>query len=365
MIKEHRRTFKLLRLAFDLALVVGTYYALYAGVRLDVNPFGLSIAYHPDYHFRVPGFLAVCWAFAFVSSGVYEKSTRATGGFASARVALKLLLIMLAAFALGLFAFKVQFLSRKFLFVYGLFCFALLTLSKWTEFRLLQALRRMGFNTRSVLLLGEGEELEWVFAIFQKHPEWGYRVAGGLGLAHALAKRKGLPRPLGSLKDLEEVLRTRIVDELVFAAPSGNSKYMREAMETAQLAGVPFRVMLNLALDPDATQVEAMGGKATLVTNPDRRNPYLRLIKRAIDFSGALVALALLSLPLLFTALAILLTMGRPVFFLQKRAGLRGRVFFLIKFRTMIQEARKAQQELMEKNEMSGPVFKVKDSTLR
>ncbi|HVB36211.1 MAG TPA: sugar transferase [Candidatus Acidoferrales bacterium] len=59
------------------------------------------------------------------------------------------------------------------------------------------------------------------------------------------------------------------------------------------------------------------------------------LAKRSIDLMGSILGLALLSPLMLVIALAILCTMGRPVFFRQRRPGYWGRPFWLVKFRTM------------------------------
>lgn len=58
-------------------------------------------------------------------------------------------------------------------------------------------------------------------------------------------------------------------------------------------------------------------------------------LKRALDIVGATLGLTILSPVLVAVALAVLLTMGRPVLFCQERAGLRGRPFHIHKFRTM------------------------------
>jgi len=58
-------------------------------------------------------------------------------------------------------------------------------------------------------------------------------------------------------------------------------------------------------------------------------------LKRAIDVAGALVATVLFAPVMLAAAFFIVATMGRPVFFRQKRTGLNGEIFTLIKFRTM------------------------------
>ena len=59
------------------------------------------------------------------------------------------------------------------------------------------------------------------------------------------------------------------------------------------------------------------------------------LTKRSIDLIASILGLALLSPLMLAVALAIFCTMGRPVFFRQRRPGYWGRPFWLVKFRTM------------------------------
>jgi lipopolysaccharide/colanic/teichoic acid biosynthesis glycosyltransferase len=65
-----------------------------------------------------------------------------------------------------------------------------------------------------------------------------------------------------------------------------------------------------------------------------RRRRHLA-VKRAIDLLGATVALVVLSPVLAATAVALLVTQGRPIFFRQQRPGLGGRPFTIVKFRTM------------------------------
>jgi exopolysaccharide biosynthesis polyprenyl glycosylphosphotransferase len=66
-----------------------------------------------------------------------------------------------------------------------------------------------------------------------------------------------------------------------------------------------------------------------------------RIVKRAIDIIVSLVALIVFSPVILFVSLSTLFDSGRPVFFLQERAGVNGKTFKTIKFRTMIKDAEK------------------------
>jgi len=83
--------------------------------------------------------------------------------------------------------------------------------------------------------------------------------------------------------------------------------------------------------------------------------------KRAIDVVGSAFALLMLSPVFAVTALAIKASSPGPVFFRQRRAGLLGRPFELIKFRSMYLDAEERKRELMHLNEMDGPAFKMKN----
>jgi lipopolysaccharide/colanic/teichoic acid biosynthesis glycosyltransferase len=82
--------------------------------------------------------------------------------------------------------------------------------------------------------------------------------------------------------------------------------------------------------------------------------------KRAIDVIGAAVGLVLLSPVFLITAIAVKLSSPGPVFFIQKRVGLHGRIFRMIKFRSMVKDADRRQSDLVSLKETEGIAFKIK-----
>ena len=73
---------------------------------------------------------------------------------------------------------------------------------------------------------------------------------------------------------------------------------------------------------------------------------YEKFIKRPLDFLLALIAVVLLSPVLLVTAVLVRVKLGSPVLFRQERPGRYGRIFRLIKFRTMT-DARSADGTLL------------------
>ncbi len=85
------------------------------------------------------------------------------------------------------------------------------------------------------------------------------------------------------------------------------------------------------------------------------------VVKRLIDIVGAASALVVLSPLLLAIALAIRVTMGSPVLFVQPRLGYHRRVFQLYKFRTMIPNADAMREQLRAHNDRDGAAFKMKN----
>lgn len=83
--------------------------------------------------------------------------------------------------------------------------------------------------------------------------------------------------------------------------------------------------------------------------------------KRALDFISSLMGLIILSPILIIVAILIKLESKGPAIFSQSRIGLNGKEFKMYKFRSMVQNAEKLKEKLAKENEMSGPMFKMKN----
>lgn len=84
------------------------------------------------------------------------------------------------------------------------------------------------------------------------------------------------------------------------------------------------------------------------------------LEKRSLDILVSSTFL-ILTLPLFVViAICIWLFSGTPIFFLQKRRGLKGKIFKIIKFRSMIKNADRMREAYKKLNESDGPAFKIK-----
>ena len=97
-----------------------------------------------------------------------------------------------------------------------------------------------------------------------------------------------------------------------------------------------------------------------LISIPE--NPVYDHLKRIFDIVGSIMGLIILFVPLLIVALIIFIdSPGASPIYIQKRIGKNGREFKFYKFRSMVSGAEVMLDELLEKNEMVGPAFKIKE----
>lgn len=85
------------------------------------------------------------------------------------------------------------------------------------------------------------------------------------------------------------------------------------------------------------------------------------VIKRLIDVVCSFLGILVLSPLFIIIAIIIKTTSKGPVFFSQKRVGKNGKEFDMYKFRSMVVNAEELKEKLAAQNEMSGPMFKIKD----
>jgi len=88
---------------------------------------------------------------------------------------------------------------------------------------------------------------------------------------------------------------------------------------------------------------------------------WQRFIKRAIDVVGSLMLIVLLAPILVVTAIAIRVSSRGSVLYVQVRVGKGGRTFRMLKFRSMRRQAHDDRDNVIHLNEVSGPVFKIRD----
>lgn len=226
--------------------------------------------------------------------------------------------------------------------------------------------RQQGLNTRYMLVVGTSPMAEAFADMIESHRVLGLRVIGHL--RGDAAADEPLPRRpiLGRLDAIESVLHGQVVDEVAICLGLADWPLVAAITRICEEEGKVVRVPADGAAPGgvphlDGAHVEHYGGLTiqSLVYGPDRLVSLLA--KRAIDLVGGLFLMVVASPLLVGIALAIRITDGPPLLFRQPRVGLHGRVFHVLKFRTMVPDAEDRLHGLRERNEISGHAFKLTD----
>ena len=189
------------------------------------------------------------------------------------------------------------------------------------------------------------------------------RVHGYLSLPGDPVPDRIKPLHLGSAGDLELCLRMLTINEVYIA---GNALLQGQAMQAAvkvcETFGVPFALpAYSLRLERAQPLTHHSVGDGYIHYTMVKHQPSARVLKRVLDVCASAAALWVLAPLLCLTGLLVKLTSPGPVFFRQLRVGQHGRLFNILKFRSMVTGAETLQKALEDKNEQSGPVFKIRN----
>lgn len=164
---------------------------------------------------------------------------------------------------------------------------------------------------------------------------------------------------VGNCDELESVLRSTAVAEVYIA---GNARKhegeMQHAIQICERMGIPFAIPAYTFRLERAWPLSNRDGYLHCL--PYEEKPWQMALKRLFDIVCSSTALWALT-PLLITVMVLIkITSRGPVFFRQERAGLRGRPFTMLKFRSMVVNADQLRASLANQNEQIGPVFKMR-----
>jgi exopolysaccharide biosynthesis polyprenyl glycosylphosphotransferase len=184
-------------------------------------------------------------------------------------------------------------------------------------------------------LAGPGRE---IVRNMKQFVEMGYHLVGFIpdrpGEENALAE-EGVAC-LGALESVKDIVRRQSIELLVIAVPHSERAKILNVVSECDLEKVEIRFIsdvLDMVTRP--VGIEEVAGIPLLGLREHPLNTWRGSVKRAIDFVGALVGLAVLSPLLLAIALVVKLTSRGRVFYKQTRVGRDDRPFEMYKFRTM------------------------------
>jgi exopolysaccharide biosynthesis polyprenyl glycosylphosphotransferase len=267
---------------------------------------------------------------------------------------------------LGHYVFHIALITPLFLVAFWAAGVLAAVISRMAMRLFLAQVRLHGRNLRDMLIVGTNARgLQFANKI-KDNAALGYRIVGFVDYETAETEafdNSGFRR-VADFASLPSFLRKNVVDEVVIALPMRSMH--EEASNVAALCeeqGILIRFASTLfELKNSRKRVEEIVEGDSLITHyTGSLEGWPVVVKRVIDIVASAVLLIFLSPVLVLAAVLIKLTSRGPVMFVQKRLGQSKRHFGIYKFRTMVVDAEKRMKEIEHLNEVSGPVFKIKN----
>jgi len=208
-----------------------------------------------------------------------------------------------------------------------------------------------------VLIVGAGEVGRLVAQKIRQQPLLGLRLEGYL--CQDAAKKgqslEGLPI-LGHFGEIKEALSSHPIQVVIIALPLSAHDRIMEIVNNIGDEMVDIKVVPDLVRFISLRgSVEEFEGLPIIGLRGSPMEGWARVIKRCTDILGSLAFIVVFSPLFLILALAVKRSSPGPVFYRQQRMGMDGRVFTMLKFRSMRVDA--------EQN--SGPVWAAQDDPRR
>ena len=272
----------------------------------------------------------------FYATGMYERQTltRKDGSY----------FLPLLAVAIGLVITIVVFyaryhlgIGRGVLTLAGVFIFA----STWAMRYAYRMAVGRGLLSKKTLVVGDGRELEDVIQIIRRTEDSGFKLSGCATVRRMPAGSFiGGIAIVGTVETLKECVEAFEIETIIVATSLAREPILLRLLRPLRWQGkeVMDYVALHEMLEQEIP-INHINDEWLMNAAMNSSVIHVRQIKRIMDVTVAIIGLVLGALPCLFAAVAIKLDSPGPVLFRQKRSGRDGRIYTLIKFRTMRQNA--------------------------
>ena len=218
-------------------------------------------------------------------------------------------------------------------------------------------------SVRRILVIGAGRVGRTVGHRIQEESWTGLEMVGYLDDdGNKIGKTYANARVLGSLAGALAIVDQLMIDEVIFALPLHAHEELRRLVIALQDHPVSVRVVPDvLEMAFFRASMDDWDGIPLIGLRDPAISGFNRLVKRIFDLSVTSLFLLLLWPAMLIVAIAIKLDSTGPAILRQQRVGENGRLFYVYKFRSMVQDADKRMAEVIQENEEGQIVHKRRD----
>ena len=214
------------------------------------------------------------------------------------------------------------------------------TLFRITARIMLRYIRKKGYNSQSILIIGAGDLGKSVAEKISKNTWTGFKIVGYLDDHKPKGSIVENAEVLGRLKDVNEVISEKHVDQVFIALP------IEAHRKTAWLMNELTYNTVDIKIVPDIFQMITLNAGVVVLDGIPFINisetlvqGWHKIFKRLFDIIFSLLILLIMSPVMIVLAILIKATSPGPIIYKQERVGINGNVFLMFKFRSMAADA--------------------------
>ena len=264
-------------------------------------------------------------------------------------------LIMIVA----MFTVKITDFPRSILILVTVLAFFCLSTWRILKRIFVEYLVTKGYNNYNILIIGAGKVGVALLQEIQKKPTLGMIMVGFLDDEKTGKVMSGGVPILGKIDDFVKVARREFINKIFITCHHDGEVFLK-LLEQARELGIAVRVVPH--------GFELMTGEFTkfnigfipILEYCDEELFHKQVGKRLFDFVTALCLTVFIFPVLVVIAVLIKMDSPGPVLYLSKRYGRGGRMFNMYKFRSMLAGAERMADEIRARNEVDGPIFKIR-----
>jgi len=270
--------------------------------------------------------------------------------------------IVLMVFVI-VFFFRPFLYSRLMFFYAGVLIPIFLGCSRLGKRLVRNRLRKKGLGVDRLLIVGAGEIGRTVMRNIVAQPSLGYHVVGFVDDDPEKGNTDiGRFKALGGTANIPRLIKELAIDEVIITLPWMYHRKIVSIVAQCEREQVRVRIVPDVfQMTMSHMQVENLGGVPMIGVREVSIGSSQLLVKRVADIVVSLTGLILLLPLFVVIAVAIKLDSPGPVIFRQIRVGKNERLFSCFKFRSMRHGADEEKNNLLDQNEATGPLFKIRD----
>ncbi len=360
MIKQNLQLLKIMHIALDLILTAIAFTSAFLLIYIfGGDPYGTAIKFHR--YISLLKVILPLWLVIFLNSPNSYSYRMKSGPFLITQI-LKPILTGAGILIAYLTISSNLMVIRSEIFVFIVLDMVMLYLLRRSIQRVLRYYRAKGKDQKNILIVGSGKQACEFYDKAKSNSQWGINILGFLSEDGNRLYNGMSDLLIGKIKDLPYILNHNQVDEVFISLPLSSFHKVEDLLSQCQEQGVTVHIAAEF-LKANARNFSAndiFGSPVLSFTSAPRRLDMV-FIKRVVDIVVSGIMLIMLSPVFLILAIAIRLDSKGPVFYRWKVVGKNRKEFTGYKFRSMVVSADKLKIKLLNKNEMKGVVFKMKN----